>query len=129
MQRKTKQREAIQQVFSECNRPLRAEEVHLYAHKKVASLGIATVYRNLRKLVENGELEEISIPEVGTLYERSGKGHRHYFYCRICNKLMDLSGCPVKGRRLAPQGYKVERHEVFLYGVCEPCANSGKLTG
>ena len=121
MQRKTRQREAIREVFRKYPRPLRVEEVHEYAGRDVPRLGIATVYRNLKLLVAEGDLVEVAVPELGTMYERAGIGHHHHFYCRSCGKMFDFPGCPIQGRELAPPGYRTDAHELFLFGLCAGC--------
>jgi Fur family ferric uptake transcriptional regulator len=126
MQRNTRQREAIRQVFRTHARPLAPEEVLTYAQKEVPRLGMATVYRNLAALRDENWLVAVNIPQRGVLYERSGKDHHHHFYCRKCRKLLDFPGCPLGKRHLAPRGYVLESHELFLYGVCKTCASNGR---
>jgi len=124
MARRTRQGEAIRQVFASHTRPLRIEDVHRSARRKAPGLSIATVYRNLRKLETEGWIVPVNLPNGGTLYERSGKGHHHHFHCRQCGKLLELPGCPLVPMSTVPKGYVVEDHHVFLYGVCDKC--SGK---
>ena len=81
MLRKTSQRDAIRAVFLQQDRPLGIEEILSNGKELVASLNQATVYRNLKVLLEQGWLNQISHPSLGTLYERSGKGHHHHFHC------------------------------------------------
>ena len=119
--RRTRQREAIAEVFHEQARPLRVEEIYALARDKAPRLGIATVYRNLRRLIQDGEICEVTLPEIGTLYELAGIGHHHHFFCRACGRLFDLEGCPLLPEPLTPDGFSVEDHEVFLYGVCRAC--------
>lgn len=122
MTRKTRQGQAIRDAFSAHARPLRVEDVHQYARRRVPGVSIATVYRNLHRLQEDGWIVPVSLPDGSTLYERAGKGHHHHFYCRTCGKLLELPGCPLRPSGSVPKGYVVEDHEVFLYGVCDGCA-------
>ena len=121
MGRNTRQRRAIADVFSRIDRPLRPEEVLESARESVPSMGIATVYRNLARLLQSGEIVGVNLPDVGTLYERAGKAHHHHFYCRQCGRLFDFPGCPVSDDHLVPPGFLVDGHELFLYGTCEDC--------
>ena len=52
MERSTRQRRAIRRVLLETRRPLSPREILELARKQVPSLGLATVYRILRALVE-----------------------------------------------------------------------------
>lgn len=122
MQRKTSQRTAIEQVFLSEDRPLGIDEILQHARAQVASLNLATVYRNLKLLLDKGWLTQISHPTLGTLYERSGKGHHHHFYCRGCNRVYELPGCSLNHSAAAPEGFVVEEHAIFLSGICPSCA-------
>lgn len=109
-------------VFSEQDRPLSVQEVLELGRKEVESLNQATVYRNLNHMVEEGQVIRVVHPEAGVLYERSGKEHHHFFHCRCCQRSFDLPGCMLKEHPLAPEGFVVETHEIFLNGVCPSCA-------
>ena len=74
MKRKTSQRAAIEQVFCQLDRPLGIEEILETGRMAVESLNQATVYRNVKLLLENGWLKQVCHPSLGTLYERTGKG-------------------------------------------------------
>ena len=121
MKRKTSQRAAIEQVFCQLDRPLGIEEILETGRMALESLNQATVYRNVKLLLENGWLKQVCHPSLGTLYERTGKGHHHHFHCRVCNRVYDLPGCALNEREAAPSGFLVEDHECFLFGVCPAC--------
>jgi Fur family ferric uptake transcriptional regulator len=122
MKRKTSQRDAIEQVFCQENRPLGVGEILRLAQALVESLNQATVYRNLKLLVESGWLKQINHPLLGTLYERTGTGHHHHFHCRVCDRVFELPGCALNENDAAPAGFVTEDHDIFLFGVCPSCA-------
>ncbi len=126
MKRNTTQRTAIEKVFSQHERPLGVDEVLEYGQQSVYSLNKATVYRNLKMLVDCGWLIPVFHPSLGTLYERTGKGHHHHFHCRKCNRTFDLPDCALKVNEAAPEGFVVEEHEVFLLGLCPICHKSAR---
>jgi Fur family ferric uptake transcriptional regulator len=121
MQRKTSQRNAIQEVFLATDRPLGIDEILQAGRRSVGSLNQATVYRNLKLLVQKGWLQKINTPELGTLYEIAGKEHHHYFRCRSCDRLFEISGCAFNDRGSTPPGFVIEGHEVYLFGLCAGC--------
>ena len=121
MKRKTNQRNAIQEVFLKTDRPLSINEILETGRRSVGSLNQATVYRNLKLLVEEGWLKKIHTPELGTLYEIAGKEHHHHFQCRSCDRLFEVSGCAFNERNAAPPGFVTEGHEVYLFGICAGC--------
>ncbi len=121
MKRKTNQRNAIQEVFRKIDRPLGINEILEVGRRSVQSLNQATVYRNLKILVETGWLKKIHTPERIALYERSGKKHHHHFHCRFCERLFEINGCAFNEKNSTPPGFITEGHEVYLYGICSSC--------
>lgn len=123
MERKTAQRSAIEQVFREQDRPLGIDDILTLGRRMVESLNQATVYRNLKLLVESGWLRQLSHPSLGTLYELADKAHHHHFHCHECNRVYEVPGCALDEENAAPSGFVVEDHEIFLFGVCPACAS------
>lgn len=122
MIRKTVQRNVIKETFLNKNRPIKIEEILKEGRKKVKSLNQATVYRNLKHLVESGWLKVISHPELGVFYEISEKTHHHHFHCNTCDRLFKVQGCALNEKKSAPPGFVMARHEIFLFGTCPGCA-------
>jgi Fur family ferric uptake transcriptional regulator len=120
--RKTKQRDALVEIFARAKRPLSVDELHEAAGKKIASLGIATVYRALAALIDAREIVPVEIPGEPTRYERSGKAHHHHFQCERCERVFDLAGCFENLLKLAPPRFTVRSHALALYGLCPSCA-------
>ena len=121
MERKTRQRDAIRQVFEEIPRPLGPHEVLDAGRQHVAGLGIATVYRTINSLVDTGWLVTVELPGEPPRYERAGAAHHHHFHCRACTRVFEIPGCPGDLRDLAPAGFRLDGHEVVLYGRCAQC--------
>ena len=121
MERTTRQRDAIRSVIEAAKRPLSPREVLDAARLEVRALGIATVYRNLKLLLAEGLVEAIALSGDSPRYEVARPGHHHHFQCTTCRRVFDMEGCPGDLRRLAPRGFRVEHHEVTLYGRCADC--------
>jgi len=121
MIRQTRQRAIIRDVFENANRPLGAPEVLAGAQRHMARLGIATVYRTIKALVDEGWLVPVDLPGEPPRYELAGKGHHHHFHCRDCGKMFELNGCVDNLKRLLPPGFNISGHEVLLYGQCSTC--------
>lgn len=120
-QRNTRQRSAIRDAFERAGRPLSPQQVLEAAQAGVEGLGIATVYRNIKGLLEEGWLAAVDLPGNATVYERSGKAHHHHFHCERCGRVFDLKGCLPNINRLAGRRFSVARHELVLYGTCAGC--------
>jgi Fur family ferric uptake transcriptional regulator len=121
MVRKTRQRDAIRKVLEDAGRPLGAQEVLDAAEAEAPGLGIATVYRALKGLLEEGWLASVEIPGEAPRYEPAGKAHHDHFQCRKCERVYEVDDCPVRFPRL-PKGFLLDGHEVVLTGVCADCS-------
>lgn len=123
--RNTKQRNAILKNIREAEGPLSVAEIHKRAGREIPGLGIATVYRAIKALREDGEIVVVELPGEEPRYEPVGRGHHHHFRCLSCRQTFDLDMCPVgipQGTTL-PGGYVVEDHSLTLYGRCSDCLN------
>jgi Fur family ferric uptake transcriptional regulator len=122
MERNTRQRAAIERVFSEAARPLHPQEVLSAARRFVPQMGIATVYRALKSLYDEGRVVTVELPGEPARYESAALEHHHHFQCRRCQKVFELAGCSIDFSGQTPPGFRVEDHEVVLYGRCSTCA-------
>ncbi len=118
----TKQRTVVGKVIEDAKRPLTPSEILSKGRKKSLSLGMATVYRALRFLIDEGRAVLVEIPGEPPRYESSGRGHHHHFVCNSCRKVFDLEGCLCHVDALAPSSFRVESHEIILYGSCDHCS-------
>jgi Fur family ferric uptake transcriptional regulator len=121
MERRTRQRDAVQRVIDEASDPLTPQDIHDAAQTHAPGLGIATVYRTLKLLEGGGEIVAVELPGEPARYESAGLGHHHHFHCRQCGRVFDVADCPKQLERITPPGFRLERHEVLLYGVCAGC--------
>jgi len=121
---RTSQRRAILQALEEAQGPLTPQEVLERAAAYHASLGLATVYRNLNSLAERGAVSVVHLPNESARYERARHEHHDHFSCDLCGRVFELeTSCPVavlEGATL-PGGFVVRDHSLTLYGQCPDC--------
>lgn len=133
MERSTRQRTAIRQVIVTAARPLTPHEILEGVRETVSAAGIATIYRNIKLLLDEGEIRAVMLPGENARYEAiseaHGHDHHHHFHCIPCDRVFDVAGCPGSMTQLAPAGFTVERHEVTLYGVCADCSARNASAG
>lgn len=126
MERSTRQRTAIRQVIIAAARPLTPHEILDGVRETVTAAGIATIYRNIKLLLDEGDIRAVMLPGESARYEAAheehGHDHHHHFHCLPCNRVFDVPGCPGPMTQLAPAGFTVERHEITLYGLCADCS-------
>jgi Fur family ferric uptake transcriptional regulator len=119
--RNTRQKTAIRAAFIAAERPLSPAEALQWARTELPGLSIATVYRNIAALTDEGWLVAIELPGAAPRYEVAGKQHHHHFQCTQCGKLYELEGCEIALTSQLPQGFRMTGHEFFLYGACASC--------
>ncbi|MBX3147946.1 MAG: transcriptional repressor [Gemmatimonadales bacterium] len=119
--RPTPQRLAVLAAFEEMGRPLAVGEVLELGRRVVPRLGIATVYRHLRELVDGGQLTLVSLPGGVVRYELAGLAGHHHFQCSRCDRVYDIHGAILGVEQLLPKLFRLERQELILHGRCADC--------
>lgn len=120
-ERNTRQRTAVRRALKATRTPMRAQEIRDDAARTVPRIGLATVYRALKWLIEAGEVVTVELPGDTPRYELAQLHHHHHFRCRGCGRVFEVEGCPGDLTALAPRGFAVDGHEVVLYGRCSGC--------
>lgn len=121
MERNTRQRSALRDAISQAGRPLLPQEVLAAAQTEVPAMSLGTVYRNLKVMVEEGELQAVNLPGENPRFEIALQQHHHHFQCNQCQRVFDVHACPGDLSRMAPPGFTVEDHDLTLYGRCKDC--------
>lgn len=126
--RRSTRRDAITAVLSQATRAMTPAEIQTAAARRSPGLGIATVYRNLKLLVDHHQVQQVLLPDGRMRYESADKHHHHHFHCRVCGKAYCVDGCALDADRSAglPAGFAAEGHEISFYGVCAACNRSGR---
>lgn len=125
-ERRTKQRDAIRSAIERAGVPISPKEILESAQSHVAGLGLATVYRTLKILADEGLVACVEIPGEAPRYELAGKGHHHHFCCKSCGKVSEVHGCPGDFADLTPRGFRLDGHELVLFGRCGTCVRAKK---
>jgi Fur family ferric uptake transcriptional regulator len=120
MVRSTQQRKAIYNALVNSGRPLSVNEVFELAKNEATGLGIATVYRSLKALQEEGQIDQVDLPGQPPRWEVPAS-HHHHFLCLTCDKLFEIYACPDNIKRLVPKGYTLEEPYILLRGQCDTC--------
>lgn len=124
MARSTVQQALIEQALHELNNHPTAEEVFLYISKDHPSIGKATVYRTLNKLVENGKAIKVSNPVGADHFDATLEPHYH-IQCRECGNVEDIFvTIPSKMLQKACETstYQVDSAMVHFWGLCPKCS-------
>ena len=104
-----------------------AEEVYLAIAARYPTISKATVYRNLRLLVEQGKLRRVALPDSADHYDFTLSRHYH-ISCKRCGKVVDAEW-PYMHSLLeqlpSSHGFLIEEHDLILRGLCPDCQQKG----
>lgn len=116
-QRDTRQRAAIRDVFAKFKRPLSPKELLDEASKAIPHLGIATVYRNLKIMVEAGDIIPVEIPGEPDRYALPEDQTRTIFACTLTGRtfFIDDKKASVSLPRTT-KDFKFKDYRVFFIG-------------
>ncbi len=119
----SKQREHILKTLRENVIHPTADEIYALARKEMPSLSLATVYRNLNQLAENGIIRRIDGLDGSVHFDHNLCKHYH-FICTKCNKVYDVTydiAPDLADKVLAETGLFVESFDISLKGICPNC--------
>ena len=119
----THQRQVLYEVMQGMEGHPSPEEVYARVKKKVPSISMATVYKNIHLFVESGVFRKMSLHHGSLRVEMNDEPH-HHLVCSKCKAITDIGdrelGLVSKRSRL-PSGFLVERYSVDVIGLCAKC--------
>jgi len=122
--RRTWQRDAVRDALGEAEGFVSAQALHAALRAAGSSIGLATVYRALADLADDGSADHLQL-EGEALYRACGSAaHHHHLICRSCGKTVEISADPVEAwaRSVAAEhGFRDAEHVVDVFGTCGDC--------
>ncbi|WP_341926559.1 Fur family transcriptional regulator [Nocardioides psychrotolerans] len=122
--RPTRQRLAVRQVLDSADDFRSAQDIHDALRREGERVGLATVYRALQSLVEEGEVDVLKTDAGEAVYRRCSTHHHHHLVCRECGRTVEIEGPAVERWATAvalEHGYEDASHTLELFGTCSPC--------
>jgi Fur family ferric uptake transcriptional regulator len=119
--RRTNQRAAIRDALSGIDQPVSAQELHA---RLDGSVGLATVYRNLQRLADDGLVDALRRPNGELAFRMCGGGHHHHLTCRDCGRVEEVRDCGLDrwaADVARSHGFAGVQHQAELTGVCADC--------
>jgi len=92
--------------------------------KELPRIGIATVYRTVNLLVEEGSITRTITDSGIARFEVTPKSHHDHLSCLSCGKIVEFENEQIE--RLQEQiahenGFKLTDHRMELFGECRAC--------
>jgi len=123
----THQRLAIFEALASSREHPSAEQLHRAVQRRIPTLSLATVYKNLEALKAIGAVADVNPLHEQGRYEAAlpgtGAGHpHHHLVCTSCKKVRDLHDSDLDGLRVRDaQGFAVRAVRVQAEGLCPDC--------
>lgn len=125
----TRQREEIAKTFLDSPHHLSAEELYRQIQKAHPELGLSTIYRTLKLLVESGLASRREFGDGITRYEpTSGGQHHDHLICINCGAIIEFENQKIEELQnevAEKNDFTVLRHKLELYGYCQKCRRRG----
>lgn len=102
-----------------------ADEVYEELAKDHPNIGKATVYRNLQRLSETGQIRKVEVPEGADRYDHICEKHYH-IRCVKCGKIFDVDMPYIDGLENSAKNlnnFKLVGHDIMFHGICPSCQN------
>lgn len=100
-----------------------AEYLYTILKEKEPNISLATLYRNLNQLAENGVIKKIDGLDTSSHYDHNTRAHYH-FICDNCKRVFDVSAdvAPdIVEKTEAQTGFIVKSHDIIFNGICRDC--------
>ena len=123
----THQRLAIFGALAASREHPSAEQLHRAVQRKLPTLSLATVYKNLEALKAIGAVSDVNALHDQGRYEAALPGTgagtwHHHLVCTSCKKICDLHDPRLDGLALRDvQGFDVRSVRVQAEGLCPEC--------
>jgi len=117
----TPQRLAIIEFLSEYGH-LSISKMYTLVKEKFPSISLATIYKNVNTMIDNGFLKEVKIIGDDSRYELNYGEHSHVI-CRECGVVVDidLDERDIFMEASKKSNIKVDSSSMVFYGICKKC--------
>ncbi len=123
--RNTAQRQAIAKRLEELSSFVSAQQLHESLSTSGSKIGLATVYRTLQVLSEEGAVDILRTDSELLYRSCNSTEHHHHLVCRMCGKAVEVAGPQIEtwAKQIASESDFVDvEHTVELMGTCSECA-------
>ncbi|MGV0111233.1 MULTISPECIES: Fur family transcriptional regulator [unclassified Arthrobacter] len=124
-QRVTRQRRAVSAALDELDDFLSTQELHRLLHDRGESVSLATTYRILQSMADDGVVDVLRNGDNEAVYRRCAvEHHHHHLLCRNCGRTVEIEAPAVEQwatRVAAEHGFTDAAHTVEIYGLCPEC--------
>ena len=120
----TPQREMIIEAIAHCGDHIDAEQVFVHIQARTHSVNIATVYRTLELLVQQGLASRIDLGKECVIYATYQHGSHIHLVCRQCGRVIDADQdllLALNERLFAGYQFAADLQHISVLGLCNDC--------
>ncbi len=120
----TPQREMIIEAIAHAGSHVDAEDVYARIRQRTSSVNIATVYRTLDLLVEQGLASQIDLGEGRVTYATFQHGAHIHLVCRQCGQVTDANQdllSTLNQQLQAEYQFAADLQHISVLGLCKDC--------
>ncbi|HSB67488.1 MAG TPA: Fur family transcriptional regulator [Anaerolineales bacterium] len=120
----TPQREMIIESIAHAGQHINAEEVFRQIQHRTRAINIATVYRTLDLLVEQGLASRIDLGEGRVIYATNQHGPHIHLVCRQCGSVTDANQdllSSLTGKLQSRYQFAADLQHISILGLCCDC--------
>lgn len=99
---------------------LTAEEAFLLAKKKKIDVSMASIYRILGKLADDGLIRRFSVAGGADVFDKTLDEHEHLI-CSKCGKVKDIHIKDLKKKLVKEVGVEISDYELSINYICDDC--------
>jgi Fur family transcriptional regulator, ferric uptake regulator len=120
----TPQREMIVEAIAHGGHHINAEEVFARIQERTHSVNIATVYRTLELLVEEGLASRVDLGEGRVIYATYQHGPHIHLVCKQCGQVLDANQDMLSVFNYQLQSeyqFAADLQHISMLGLCKNC--------
>nr|WP_326522469.1 Fur family transcriptional regulator [Cellulomonas alba] len=129
-QRHTRQRAEILELLDDVDEFRSAQQLHELLRARGSGVGLATVYRAVQSLSENGDVDVLRTPDGESVYRRCAqRSHHHHLVCRSCGRTVEIDAGQAEAwaaQVASAHGFDDVEHTIELLGTCAACRAAGQ---
>ena len=116
----TRQRKIIYDIVCEAENHPTAEQIYQEAKRRMPSIAMGTVYRNLGLMVDAGEIRRVVIANEPDRFDRTLEPH-HHMICVQCGRVKDVALDDMHAYIEKHAGVNVESYDLSIRYICPAC--------
>ncbi len=123
MERNTIQRDIVLAAVQKMSNHATADEIYATVARDHPAISRSTVYRNLQRLCDRGQLRKREIPGQADVYDQICTNHYHV-RCSQCGRIFDVDMdylSDLAGSIKDTHGFRISGHDIIFTGICPDC--------